>query len=155
MKKTYNVISRNSLKFSVMFFFTLFFLGMSNSASAQYATSASNAGNMVDADFSITQKAQIGVTEEVALEILETELLDVRQEGQRDDLTVQQEAEISARMEFLIKTLDAFKNKDFDIKNSLVVGQQSMALMVARYNTNMQQLVDSEGIVREYVGRLK
>lgn len=155
MKKTYNVISRNSLKFSVMFFFTLFFLGMSNSASAQYATSASNAGNMVDADFSITQKAQIGVTEEVALEILETELLDVRQEGQRDDLTVQQEAEISARIEFLIKTLDAFKNKDFDLKNSLVLGQQSMVLMIARYNTSMQQLVDSEGIAREYVDRLK
>ena len=155
MKKTYNVISRNSLKFSVMFFFTLFFLGMSSSASAQFATSSASAGNAVDADYSITQKAQIGVTDEVALEILETEMIDVREEALRDDLTNQQEAENSARNEFLQKTLDSFKNKNLDLKTSLVIGQQAMELLVTNYNAGMQNLVDTEGIAREYVNRLK
>ena len=60
MKKTYNVCSKvHALKFlSVMFFFTLFFLGMSSSVSAQsYSTSRASAGTSVDADFSITLKA--------------------------------------------------------------------------------------------------
>lgn len=155
MKKTYNVYSRNSLKLlSVTFFFTLFFLGMSSSASAQYATSRT-AGAVSNADFSITLKAQIGVTDELAMQILEAEMEDVREEARDNNLTPAQEAENSARAAFLSTALSAVNDKKFGIKDALFQGQQELERMVSNFNSQIRTIVDSEGIAREYVNRLK
>lgn len=154
MKKTYNVISKNVLKFSVMFCFTLFFLGMSSSVSAQLASSRASAGSAADVDLSLTQKAQIGVSEEIALEILETEMLDARNDAKRD-LTPQQEAENSARLTFLGTVLNSYNDKNMELVPALVSGHLSMMNQAAQFSNQIQQVVDFEGIVREYVDRLK
>ncbi len=155
MKKTYNVISRNIVKFSAMFCFTLFFLGMSSSASAQLATSRAAAGSMADFDYSITQKATIGVSDEVALEILGAELEDVREESQSTNLTPQEEAETSARLTFLSTAIQSYNDRGLELQPSLVAGHKQMASQVSRYADHIQQVVDFQGIVREYVERLK
>lgn len=157
MKKTYNVCSKSpALKFlSVMFFFTLFFLGMSSSVSAQaVATSRASAGSSVDADYSISQKAQIGVTDEVALEILESELKDVREESIKD-LSPADEAENSARMTFLVEAVKSLTVRNTSVNAALQAGHSALALQVANYQPQIRTLVDGDGIVREYVQRLK
>jgi hypothetical protein len=155
MKKTYNVYSKNALRIlSASFFFTLFFLGMSSTVSAQFAPSAAAAGATADADFSITLKAQIGVSDELAIQILMEEFQDVREES-REDLTPTQEAENSARWTFLENTLVMVDGKGMDLKGSLIIAHQEMARQVSNYQDHIRTIVDADGIVREYVERLK
>jgi hypothetical protein len=153
MKKTYNVYSKNLLNFSVVFFFTLFFLGMSSSVSAQQAPSTAFAGSSVDADYSIVLKAEIGVTTERAVEILEKEFNDVREES-RTNLTPVQEAENGARWVFLEKTMMHI-GSGLDLKSALQMGQGELTLQVARYTQQVQSVVSADAIAREYVALLK
>lgn len=138
-----------------MFFFTLFFLGMSSSVSAQvYSSSRANAGASVDADYSITLKAQIGVSDELALEILESELQDVREES-RNDLSPAEEAENVSRMTFLKQAWMAMTSRNADAKTALQIGQSAMVAQISKYQAQIQTLIDGDGIAREYVARLK
>ncbi len=154
MKKTYNVYSKNLLNFSVIFFFTLFFLGMSSSVSAQLALSRAAAGSSVDADYSITSKATIGVSDEQALEILESELVDVREETTQT-LSSAEEAENGARWIFLVTAIKNINDKDVDTKTAMQMAHREIALQAARYTTQIQTLINADGIVREYMERLK
>ncbi|MGA0257393.1 MAG: hypothetical protein ACO3MG_06105 [Saprospiraceae bacterium] len=156
MKKTYNVCSKShGLKFlSVMFFFTLFFFGMSSSATAQLATSRAAAGSAVEADYSITMKAQIGVTVEVAVEILESEFQDIRKDLTKD-LAPMEEAGVSAHHRFLSVALEAINFKNVAVKDALIMAHMETAKQVANYNTQAQNIVSADAIAREYVERLK
>jgi len=156
MKKTYNVYSKkHGLKFlSVMFFFTLFFFGMSSSATAQLATSRAAAGSAVEADYSITMKAQLGVTDEVAVEILESELIDIRKDL-LEELAPVEEAGASARLTFLLTSLKGIKDKNLPVKDALVMGHQETAKQVSNYATQVQNIVSADDIALEYVQRLK
>ncbi|MBT8234124.1 MAG: hypothetical protein HKO66_07270 [Saprospiraceae bacterium] len=160
MKKTYNVYStkialRGLKALSVSFIFALFFLGMSTDATAQLSTSRAEAGTAADANYSITLKAEVSVSEEEAAQILESELRDVRRELQNTDIDPIDEAKNTARFTFLKTTIDALVEKDDDVNTALYKGQSAMALQVARYTDSTQNLIDSEGIVAGYVGRLK
>ena len=154
MKKTYNVISRKGVVLSATFFFTLFFLGMSSTATAQIALSRAEAGTAVDADLSISQKAEISVSDETAMEIFTLEL-EKEREKRDTQMSPAQEAENEARIAFLMKAMMTLESGKSDLRSSVVKGHLEMALLIARYDSQIQPLVDGDGIVSEYVGRLK
>jgi uncharacterized protein involved in exopolysaccharide biosynthesis len=159
MKKTYNVYStKMTLKsykaLSVSFIFALFFLGMSSNVNAQLATSRANAGTAVDADYSITLKAELTVSDEDAMTILETELNDVRAELQNVSIPTQ-EAKLGSKFTFLTKTISAINDRGSDLRTALHYGQSEMALQIARYNSSTQLVVGGDSIVRSIVERLK
>lgn len=159
MKKTYNVYSTKmtlkSLKaLSVSFIFALFFLGMSSNVNAQLALSSASAGSSVEADYSITLKADIAISSEAAMTILETELNDVRAELQKASIPTQ-EAKLGSKFTFLTKTISAITDRDADLRTALHYGQAEMSLQIARFDAPTQAVVDGDSIVRSVVERLK
>jgi hypothetical protein len=156
MKKTYNVISRKNALSSVtvVFFFALFFLGMSSSATAQLATSRANAGIATEVDHSITLKAEVNKADEVVLQIFKAELNKVREEA-ISDLLPTEETEVTARLAFLTTAVSAMEEKSATVHNALFMAQNAMAMHINGYKQTYQDLLDQDGIVREYVSKLK
>jgi|GEM_PF-724208 len=159
MKKTYNVYStKMALKsfkaLSVSFIFALFFLGMSSNVNAQLATSRADLGNAVDADYSITQKAEVSLTDEAAMTILEAELQNSRIAA-RDAADPVEEARFSARRTFLAKAILEMTTKDASINEALFRGHAEMAMQISRFNTSTQDRVKADDIAKDVVERLK
>jgi len=159
MKKAYNVYStKMTLKsykaLSVSFIFALFFLGMSSNVNAQLATSRADVGNAVDADYSITQKANVSLTDEAAMTILEAELQNSRL-GARDATDQVEEARFSARTTFLDKTIMEMTFRDATINEALFRGHAAMAMQISRYSDSTQVRVKADDIAKDVVERLK
>jgi len=160
MKKTYNVYStKMTLKsfkaLSVSFIFALFFLGMSSNANAQLATSRAEVGTAVDADYSITLKAEIVKSNEDVMTILKTDLNEVRAELRDDNSLPNKEARLNSRFIFLTKTISAIEDRGLELNSALFYGQSEMELQIARYDAATKNFVDGDQIAQDIVGRLK
>ena len=156
MKKTYNVISKNVIKFSVMFCFTLFFLGMSTDATAQFASSRASAGATADADLSAVVKADITKDLEEVVSILKFEMEETKKDLEEVS-TPEGEASLSARYVFIQTAYGDLSKSD---ANSTVNDALSRAYLVTAdqisgYNSSVQNLVKVDDIANDIIGRLK
>ena len=156
MKKTYNVISKSILKFSAMFFLTLFFLEMSTDATAQFASSRAAAGNTADPDLSTVVKADITKDLEEVVSILRFEM-DETKKDLEEATTPEGETSLSARYVFIETAYGDLSKSDTpsSVTDALSRAYLVTSKQISHYNSSIQNLVKVDDIANDIIGRLK